>query len=254
MRIYITFSGSTYEDTTQRIVEQAPMFGADRVVVYDDAWLLGLDFYKQNEWLWNHHHKRGFGWYAWKPFIIWHALSKLHDGDLVLYTDADTYPIAPFGVLYDKCIDDGGIMLFASEGHRQIEWCKGDCYATMGQVDRADDIEVPAGVARFMVFQKGPWRTTQFLMEWLTYCVNPLANTFDASVLRSDSPHFIEHRAEQAIMTNLAHKYGLYLYREACEAGNGSSRDKNLYGQLFHQIDYLDKTTARVIGSTYANA
>lgn len=249
-KVYITFSGAAYDETTRKILE-AVTLGADEVRVYDDVWLMKQPFYEQNKWLWEHSHKRGFGWYCWKPFIIWHALSTLADGDVVLYTDADTYPIAPFGMLYEQCAKDGGIMLFASENHLQSQWCKRDCYIVMCQDPPQDN---PAGVARFMLFQKGPWRATQFLMEWLTYCVNPWANTFDISVLGEEVPQFVEHRAEQAIMTNLAHKYGLYLYREACGAGAGNSRDKALYGQLFQQVDHLDKTTMAAEGSAYANA
>lgn len=252
-RICITFSGGPYEATTRRIVEDAPRLGADEVLVYDDRWLLGTSFYRQNHWLWDHHQKRGFGWYAWKPFIIMDALSRLDDGDCVLYIDADCLPIAPFGVLYDICATDGGIMLFASENHRQYQWCKRDCYIVMGQ-DEKKYCDVQAGVARFMVFQKGAWRATQLLIEWLTYAVHPLATTFDPSRLDGEHVGFIEHRAEQAVLTNLAHKYGLPLYREACQAGNGTCRDQRLYGQLFEQInDDVAHVTAEPIGSVYFN-
>jgi len=60
--------------------------------------VIGGAVYVLNRWLWDHPHKRGFGWYAWKPYIIWHALSNLQAGDVVLYVDADTVPIAPYGI------------------------------------------------------------------------------------------------------------------------------------------------------------
>jgi hypothetical protein len=250
---YITFSGQPYDQTTALIVERGRRLGADDVRVYDDRWMLTQPFYAQNKWLWDHPHKRGFGWYAWKPYIIWHALSELQEGDVVLYVDADTYPIAPFGQLFDRCVQDGGILLFASENHRQHEWCKRDCYLVMGQ-DGFRLQDFPAGVARFMLFQKGPWRVTQFLMEWITYCVNPLATTFDPSVLGVERSTFIEHRTEQAIMSNLAHKYGQRLYREACQAGHGIDRDRDLYGQLFQQEnDDVAHVTAQPVGSTHFN-
>lgn len=253
MRVLITFGGAPYEETTRLIVDRAVPLGADDVRVYDDRWLMRQDFYRQNAWLWEHHHKRGFGWYAWKPYVIWHALSTLRDDDVVLYTDADCFPIAPLHALYETCVADGGIMLFASEGHRQFEWCKRDCYIVMGQ-DESRYYDVQAGVARFMLFQRGAWRATQLLMEWLAYCVNPFATTFDPSVLAPELPGFIEHRTEQAILTNLAHKYGLNLYREACEAGNGTARDRGLYGQLFSQVNpHEAKVTADVRGSAYCN-
>lgn len=252
-KLYITFSGGPYDETTRMIVQRATTLGADRVLIYDDVWLTKQPFYRQNLWLWEHPHKRGFGWYAWKPYVIWDALSKLNDGDVVLFTDADCIPIAPLDILFQQCILDEGIMLFASENHRQYEWCKRDCYVVMGQ-DDSRYYDVPAGVARFALFQKGPWRTTQFLMEWITYCVNPKANTFDPSTIKEELPGFIEHRVEQAIMSNLSYKYGLTLYREACEAGNGIDRDRRLYGQLFSQINPLvTRETAEVVGSSYFN-
>lgn len=252
-KILITFSGAPYDETTKPIVEDGVKFGADEVWVYDDKWLLEQEFYFQNQWLWEHPHKRGFGWYAWKPFIIWHALQRLQDGDIVLFIDADCVPIADFSILYDICEMDGGMMFFAAETHRHYKWCKRDCYVTMGQ-DDPKYYDVQAGVARFMLFQKGKWRATQFLMEWLTYCVNPRSTTFDPSVIKEELPGFIEHRTEQAIMTNLAHKYGQNLYREACDAGNGTNRNWELYGQLFQQTNpHKEKVTAEPVGSKYFN-
>lgn len=250
-RVYVTFSGAPYDETTKTIVKQGRRFGTDEVRVYDDSWLLQQDFYYQNHWLWAHPQKRGFGWYAWKPFIILDALSRLRNGDIVLYTDADTVPIAPLDPLFERCALDGGIMLFASENHRQFEWCKRDCYLTMGQ---DLDWSAPAGVARFALFEQGPWKPRQFLMEWLTYAVNHLSNTFDPSVLGAEVEGFVEHRAEQAIMTNLAHRYGLNLYREACQAGEHSMRDRDLYGQLFEQINAdVAHVSAEPVGSAYRN-
>lgn len=255
-RVYVTFGGRPYDATTRMIVDGAPRCGADEVRVYDDRWMLGEPFYEQNRWLWDHPHKRGFGWYAWKPYVIWHALSTLEDGDVVLYTDADTVPIGDLGVLYERCVADGGIMLFAAENHSHVRWCKRDCFVVMAQ-DEDRWRHVQAGVARFMLFRRGPWRTTQFLMEWIAYCVNPRANTFDPSVLAPEVEAFVEHRAEQAILTNLAHKYGLKLYREPCEGGNagmGSTRDRDLYGQLFSQMNPHDaKVSAEPVGSAYCN-
>ncbi len=261
-KVVITFSGQAYDSTTSLIIDRGPSLGADEVWVYDDKWFIEQDFWQLpgNKWLLDHPHKRGFYWYIWKPYIIWDALSKLEDGDMVMFIDADCVPIADFSVLFDICNKEKGIMLFAAQGHRHYKWCKKDCYVVMGQ-DDPKYRDVPAGVARFMVFQKGHWRTTQFLMEWMTYCVNPLANTFDPSVLAPENEGFIEHRTEQAMMTNLAYKYGIPLHREACDAGeyptaDGQHRDdRQSYGQLFQQINpHKVKVTSEVLeGSKYRN-
>lgn len=255
-RIYITFGGSAYDPTTRQIVERAgPLGGVDEVVVYDDRWLVKQEFWKLNSWLFDrldlHGHKgRGFGWWCWKPFIILDALSRCADGDIVIYTDADTFPIAPFGQLFEECARREGMMLFSAVGCWNTMWTKRDCLIVMGQ-DETKYRDCQHAVARFMLFQKGRWRVQQFLAEWLTYCLNPIAQTFDASVLAPEYPELREHRTEQSIFTLLAHKYGEKLYREACQFGNSVDDDKNLYGQLFEQRG-TDKPKS-LSGSAYGN-
>ena len=252
----ITFSGDRYHNTTARIVEDAPKYGADKVLVYDDYWVTRCrpDFIAQNKWAWDHPKTRGFGWFIWKPFIILDALERASNGDIVMFIDADTYPIANFSMLYDICAKQGGVMLFSSIGHPQLRWCKRDCFIVMGQ-DRPEYTSptVQAGVARFMLFQKGPWRPKQFLMEWLAYCCNPLANTFDPSVLAPEYAMMHEHRCEQAILTNLAHKYHYKLWREACGYGNNFPDDKEVYGQLFVQDGNYSYGLTRGAGSCFRN-
>jgi hypothetical protein len=245
-RLYITFGGAAYDRTTEKIFEamRGPkFFGFDSLKVYDDRWLVDQEFYRLNKWLWSYPQTddpnlqhRGFGWFCWKPYIIMHALDNFcQDGDIVLYTDADTFPIAPFGMIYDECARIGGTMLFNAYGCDNVNWCKEDCRLVMGDWPEFHGHKT-AGVARFMLFQKGPWKVRQFLMEWLTYCLNPLATSFNPSVIRPDSPELNEHRTEQAIMTLLAYKYGHKLYREACQYGATHPEDQELYGQLFTQI------------------
>jgi hypothetical protein len=243
-RLYITFSGAAYNETTARIVEAAPRFGADRVLVYDDSWLMAQEFYTLNKWLWTYpdtqdpaRKARGFGWFCWKPFIIMHALENYCEpGDIVLYTDADTFPIHDLRMLYAECERIGGTMLFNAYGCDNRNWCKRDCFIVMGQDDPKFTASRTAGVARFMLFQKGPWHVRQFLMEWLTYALNPMAQSFNRSVLAPEIPELHEHRTEQAIMTLLSYKYGHKLYREACGYAATQPEDQDLYPQLFTQV------------------
>ncbi len=241
-KFYITFSGAAYDETTSRIVEFAPRFGADEVLVYDDRWLMGTEFYQLNKWLWTYpatddpkRAPRGFGWFCWKPFIILDCLNRMQDGDIVLFTDADTFPIHDFSMLYEECARIGGTMLFSAYGCGNDSWCKSDCFIVMGQ-DLKQYYGRQHGVARFMLFQKGPWHVRQFLLEWLTYCLNPIATTFDKSIYGSDPLELNEHRTEQAIMTLLSYKYGHKLYREACQFGATQPEDQDLYPQLFQQV------------------
>lgn len=232
----ITMSGARYDRTTALIVNAGPSCGADEVLVYDDRWVADHEFRKLNAWLWDHpgdkNGKRGFGWYAWKPLLLIDALDRAADGDVVLYIDADTYPVASMQPIYDIAARSGAFLI-SSIGHKQATWCKGDCYVAMGQ----DVIDAPAGCARFVAIRKGGWKERQFLWEWLTYAVNPTATTFDPSRFSRDPQGFEEHRTEQAIMTNLAHRYGYKLWRECDDSGEGWDVDRDaLPVPIFQQV------------------
>lgn len=254
-RWYITFSGQAWNDTTRKIVENAPKLGADEVLVYDDRWLMAQEFYQINHWLWDHHGdahnvKRGFGWFCWKPFILMHCLDHfMAEGDVVLFTDADTYPIADLRVLYDyveRYAPAEGGMFFAAQGCSNRQWVKRDCWLVMGLADCQAWMPPPVpldsqhATARFILIRKGPWRPRQLLTEWLTYCINPHATTFEPSKILEggEYPEFAEHRTEQAILSLLTHKYGYHLHREACQFGNAALAqfgEDSWYPQTFIQ-------------------
>jgi hypothetical protein len=237
MNVYATFSGDRYHCTTQKIVEDAPKFGADKVLVYDDVWLRNKrpQHLVETAYFVNHPRVRGVNFFCFKPFVILDAINRVGPDDVVLFTDGDTFPVARLDALFNIGKRDG-IMLFMANGwpHQRV-WCKRDCFILMDQDDQKWH-DAHCAVARFMVFTR---RHLAFLEEWLFYCKIKGCNTFDPSVLGAELLDFREHRCEQAILGNLAHKYGHRLYREACEYGDcddeDASRDRDLYPRLFSQ-------------------
>ena len=253
-RIYCTFSGAQYDETTQRIVEDAPEFGVDEVRVYDDKWLMDQEFYRLNRCIFDLKSRgehRGFGWYSWKPFVILQEIERRMRETIILWSDADTYPIGDLTPLFQRCHEDGGIMLFAAEGWTQGQSTRRDCMITMA-CDSDEGRYAQHATARFALFEAGNYRAKQFLMEWLTYCINPLCVGLESSVLAPEYPEYNEHRSDQSILTNLAHKYSCRLYREADQFGDGTDRDRDLYGTVFQQIGQYDKPRS-LAGSRYRN-
>lgn len=258
----VTFGGADYDGCTERAIAH---WYADpdrgRFLIYDDLWVERHPFRHQNAWLWEHSSPssvrgRGFGWYAWKPLIILHALDGwgVADGDVVLYFDGDTVPVRDLEPIHRVARRDGA-MFFKAQGFFQNEWCKRDCFLVMGQ-DEPRYWHQPHAVARFLAVRKGDWKARQLLTEWLTYCVNRFATTFDSSVLgKSELQGFREHRTEQAILTNLIHRYGFRLYREACQAGDCSDEDRDVFPEaLFHHENLQNQNRANpAIGSRFRN-
>jgi hypothetical protein len=101
-----------------------------------------------------------------------------------------------------------------------------------------------------MLFEAGNYRAKQFLMEWQTYLLNPACIGLEPSP--DEYPEYVEHRSDQSILGNLAHKYGLKLYREADGFGDGSQRDREIFGTVFKQIGQYDKPKS-MEGSRYRN-
>lgn len=237
-RVIATFSGARYHDTTKKIVEDGPKFGATDVMVFDDHWLdtCRPDHVRATEYFRKHPGCRGVDWFCFKPRVALDALNLVGPDDVVLMIDADTYPIADLSVLFDitTC---AGTMLFRANGWEQVQWCRRSCYTVMDQ-DEEKYLHVPHGCARFAGLTH---RSRPMLEEWLKYCLIPDCNTFDPSPegYPPEYPGFRQHRCEQAILTNLGHKYGHHFYREACQFGEGADGDagldRDLYQQLFVQ-------------------
>jgi len=253
-KVYVTFGGRAYDATLKNISEQAVPLGADECWIYDDAWLERQPFRKLNRWAWDHPGSNGarygYGWYCWKPFIIQHALARLKAGDVLLWTDADTYPIADFSRLFDYCARENGFFLFAACGCTNRQYVKRDCFRVIDPLGAISPDTVHA-TARFMLFQKGRWSIEQFLTEWLAYVLNPLCPTRDPSVLAAENEGFLENRGDQSVFSLLAHKYGLPLHREADAFGLADPSDWDLYPQLFTQ-EYCAGDRNDLSGSRYA--
>jgi hypothetical protein len=259
-KIYCTFGGVSYDATLQHIAEDGPRFGADEVWIYDEPWLMGTRFYRDHSYMWEHPGWRGvkigFGWYCFKAYTILHALSHMQKGDVCLWTDADTFPIADFSMLYGACVREAGFFCFAAEGCSDRQWVKRDVWEAVYPQARLEatgaeiSLDSQHATARFMLFEKGKAAVRTFLEEWQDLCTTKWLATRDPSISGPEFPGFEENRGDQSIFSLLCHRYGIPLHREADGFGEGSQRDRELYGQLFQQI-YCAGNRADLSGSKY---
>ena len=120
------------------------------------------------------------GWYSWKPFVILHALDRATiqwlqnrrraDPPIILWTDADTYPIADLTPLYEQCREGRRHnAVAAAEGCVQGAWTKRSCTKAMA-CGHGGLPAIPARRGQVpCCSEAGNYRAEeQFLMEWQT--------------------------------------------------------------------------------------
>ena len=257
-KVYVTFGGKAYDATLELAVRDAVKFGADEIRVYDDAWLRSTPFYELNRWIFENDYGLGAGyhcgWCCWKAFILLQEFKRLNCGDIVLYVDGDTYPIASMQPLFDIAERDK-IVLFEAQGCSNSRFTKEECFLAMGcgHIPR----ESPHACGRFQLFTVGDYRSEQFLYEWLTYMLNPMCQFNAKSTEVPERPEMYRHSSDQSILSLLALKYGIPLHREACQngfpvqAGHGQPEDSS-YDQIFCQV-WAEGNHADPSGSRFRN-
>ena len=159
--------------------------------------------------------RRGGGYWAWKPYIIHQEMLQCEDGDYVIYHDSGRGPglrfersvrdlvdwceASPHGILPGVRMDDVGPSRF---------WIKRDCFVVM-DCDSAAYWEYPQVSARFSVWKNSAF-ARQFVREWLDYALDPRTITDHPNVCGLPNlDGFIDHRHDQAILTNLTVRHKL---------------------------------------------
>lgn len=257
--IYITFSGKAFDGTTKLIIERARDFGADEVRVYDDAWLMKQPFYRDNRWIFDRQPQMGFGWCSWKPYLIRREWQRkdLRLGDVVLYTDADTYPIADLRAIFDLARREQ-IVLFEEQGCIHRHWTRKACFDAMSVAYQPDAV---LACGRFQLFRIGGEYVPPFLKAWQTFSLDPRCQFHE--VVTPDAPRQLEddevirHSAEQSVLSVLGLDCAIKLHRTPDQNGwpvahGGTYKPADTYPQVFRQVGDRGRLDD-LSGSSYRN-
>jgi hypothetical protein len=218
MKVVLTnLSNQVFAESRQRLNDSARQFGINDILSWDFEDLKKTAFYKQHQAMLDQ--PKGLGYWAWKPYLVLEAFNKISEGDVLIYSDCGHEIIADLQPLIDICHHSAPVMLFENGDLKNAMWTKRDCFVRMGcdtklfwygaQVD-----------ASFLLVRKSQ-KSIQFMEEWLRYCCDPIANTSAPNQLgKRNLPLFIEHRWDQSILSLLAIKWQLELYRMPSQFGN----------------------------------
>lgn len=176
---------------------------------------------------------KGFGWYAWKPYVILQAMRDAEEGDLIIYQDVGrSEPLVISRSLRDwdafllerrwPCV--AGVRI-AKWGSNRF-WTKLGVFKAMG-LDGPHYAEAPQVQASWSVWRKGT-RTDAFVREWADLCQRlELVGGQLENGLGGEVPGFREHRWDQSLLTLLALREEMPVV-EPSERRNGNLNEKSI--------------------------
>lgn len=198
--------------------------GIDHIDEWTTGRLRKTEYYSRHRGLLSE--KRGAGYWAWKPYLIWQRLNVVPDNDWVVYHDVGRgrgrffcQSIAPLLDWTDRCL--GGAMpgVYIPQWGPNRRWTKRDCFVGMG-CDSAlywDHCQVQAGVSVW----RNTCRSREFVAEWMEYCTRREVISDDPNIFGlPDFEEFKDHRHDQSVLTNLC------LKRNLCAFGSQNRRSE----------------------------
>lgn len=191
----------------------------DEIYMYDEK-SLGKDFRKK----WGRYlfpYARGYGYWAWKPYLLLDTMKKLEEGDLLLYVDLGCFfnirgkqRLLEYFDMVEK--NSVGIVGFRSqeEGYNNMpetlyydyEWTKGDTFDYFGVRADRSYTHTTQFEATVILFKKSA-QSVAFIEEWLKVLDDDESLITDSPSRTPNFEGFRENRHDQSIYSLLAKKY-----------------------------------------------
>lgn len=233
----LSFATDRYVEPMRRLMHSAaPWFDEFRPMT---PWGLPSDFLARHaDQL---RYCRGWGFWAFKPYIILRTLELMDPADVLMYCDSQLVVIADPAPLFDLCQRLGGVLLFHQrrEGRRNWEWTRRECFERMG----CNEAKYWAGDqlnAAMSVWQNTP-AAIRLLAEWYRWC-SDLDVVGDGRPGELNHAEFKDHRHDQSILSLLAIRDGLQTFPDPSQFGVGYEQAGRNYGQVveFRRIVWAD--------------
>ena len=153
-------------------------------------------------------HRRGGGYWIWKPYVIRDALTSIGDDEMLFYLDVDLLLVAPLAALRAEMLRDGIDVVGFRTQHAEHAWTKRDCFVLM-DCDQPPYRDTPQIRTGFSAWRRTPFAMA-FVEEWLRLVQDErLATDLPSRCGLPDHPAFREHRHDQSVFSLLCKKRGV---------------------------------------------
>lgn len=208
---FLSFADSRMQRAAANIKKQAEDFGLfDDIIICDESLLPAPD---SAPWAAIFSPScRGFGYWAWKPYLIRQVMARIAPGDMLLYCDAGCY-LNPKGRTrfheYLQRLQESpcGMLAFdASQGEGRIylerQWCKSDVFVHFGCAGRKDILNTPQVAATQIMVRCCP-EAMNLLDAWNQTWMNDLHMIDDSPSVAPNAEDFQQHRHDQSLFSVL---------------------------------------------------
>ncbi len=205
---FISYADENYAKQLVQLTDSAVKSRQfDVVTGYTRPWLKSTGTYQHNRSLMDE--PTYAGWAIFKSVAILDAFTNMQYNDILLYIDAGDIIAEPEGLRDFLLTKMQGLDMLLTDGaYPQKFYTKRDCFYFMKcESERFyDAIQIEAGI---LVVKKTAF-SISVIQEWLKYCCDRRIVTHEPNVCGLDNfDGFVEGRADQSVMTNLAVKYNI---------------------------------------------
>ena len=205
----LAFADRRYAGSLARIRREAAVVERFRSIQAVDDRGLGPDYWRVHADT-VRRHRRGFGLWTWKPYVVRRSLESLPVGDLLLYCDVGC-SLNPEGLgrleeyLALAADDPAGVLAFSLDG-TVGEWAKRAALEDCG-VDTPAMRQREMITATCFVLRAGP-AMLDLVREWERRMAD-VRIVDDSPSAGGEHPEFRAHRHDQSIFTLVAHARGV---------------------------------------------
>jgi hypothetical protein len=213
MKYLISFADNKYKKEQSLLSKSALKIGGfDAVIDYGPEDIDEI-FKKENEKILQH--KKGYGYWLWKPYFISKALRDISDGDYLFYCDSACYFIRNIENLIQSLEKSQQSIMAFESGLIEIQYTKKLVFELM-DCENENFKYSPHRIASFILIKKT--KESEFLIHTYLELAKKYELITDSSTEIED-PLFIEHRHDQSIWSLLTKKFKLDAFRDPSQFG-----------------------------------
>ena len=148
-------------------------------------------------------YSKGYGYWAWKPYIVQKALSTLNENDILLYVDGRSglrKTGKPIKWLDDFIIENQFDIACWQMVHKEMSWTNGDIISAFNLDLNSELLKTGQFAATFHAWRKNI-RSLYFSNEWLNFLLHNREICRDDNSINLNHKKFIENRHDQSVFS-----------------------------------------------------